>query len=105
MWKLGLVEELLVGADGEKRAAVLRVSGQRRELKRLRRPVQKLYPIEMAVETTEQNEKTEHDRNTCTTPVQQPDDEQSPVQRPDDEPQRQPRRAAALTTVMVNGGV
>ncbi len=91
MWKLGLVEELLVGADGEKIAAVLRVSGQERELKRLRRPVQKLHPIEMAVESTEQNVKN-RTRSQHTTPVQQPDGEQSPVQRPDDEPQRQPRR-------------
>ena len=73
MWKLGIVDELLVGADGEKRAAVLRVLGK--SLKCLRRPVQKSYPLEIAVATTEQYEQNselepdletelEHDTNT-----------------------------------------
>ena len=56
MWKLGIVEELLIGADGENRAAVLRVSNQGRASKCLRRPVQRLYPIQMAVTTTEKNQ-------------------------------------------------
>ena len=58
MWKLGKVEELLTGADGEHRAAVLRVAGQGRSFKRLRRPVQRLYPLEMSVtsEVFEQDE-------------------------------------------------
>ena len=59
MWKLGNVEELLIGADGENRAAVLRVSGQGGVSKHLRRPVQRLYPIEMAVRLTE----LEHEHN------------------------------------------
>lgn len=94
MWKLGIVEELLIGADGQYRAAVLRVSGQGRAFKHLRRPVQKLYPIEMAVVATEQNQKnhepeSEHDPNT--TPAQNPEpDCEAPVRQ-------QPRRAAALT--------
>ena len=48
-WKLGRVEKLLTGHDGQHRAAVLRVAGQGRTAKRLQRPVQRLYPIEMAV--------------------------------------------------------
>lgn len=48
MWKLGKVEELLTGPDGEPRAAVLRVAGKGRNAKCLRRPVQRLYPLEMA---------------------------------------------------------
>ena len=47
MWNLGRVEELLVGKDGEARAAVLRMASQGRRAKHLRRPVQKLYLLEM----------------------------------------------------------
>ena len=89
---VGIVEELLIGADGKNRAAVLRVSNQGRASKHLRRPVQRLYPIEMAVTTTEKNQRnpeqeTEYDSDTtpgpnpCQTPVRQ-----------------QPRQAAALST-------
>lgn len=56
-WKLGVVVELLVGTDGENRAAVLRLAGQGRTTKYLRRPVQRLFPIEMAVMASEKEEK------------------------------------------------
>lgn len=82
MWKLGIVEELLVGADGESRAAVLRVSGQ----KRLQRPVQRLYPIEMAVKTPENL--SESEPNTTT--------EQNHELNCEPPVRRQLRRAAAL---------
>ena len=48
MWKLGKVEELMTSPDGEQRAAILRVS-KGRTAKHLRRPVQRLYPLEMSV--------------------------------------------------------
>ena len=47
MWNLGKVEELLAGADGECRAAVVKVASQGRSVKYLRRPVQRLYPLEI----------------------------------------------------------
>jgi hypothetical protein len=47
MWNLGKVEELLIGSDGEARGAVLRVAGPGRRAQLLRRPVQRLYPLEM----------------------------------------------------------
>ena len=47
LWSLGKVEKLLVGNDGEAGGAVLRVAGQGRRSKFLRRPVQKLYPLEI----------------------------------------------------------
>ena len=94
MWKLGVIEELLIGADGENRAAVLRVSGQGRISKHLRRPVQRLYPIEMTVRTTEQNqgnpepEQRRKPDNTTTEDNPEPDH---------DPPVRwRPRRTAAL---------
>ena len=70
LWKLGVVEELLVGADDETRAAVLRVAGQGRSSKHLRRPVQRLYPIEMTVRNTElESEPEHHDMHYSTKPA------------------------------------
>ena len=50
LWMPCVVEELLVGLDGEARAAVLRVSLHRTNTKRMYRPVRRLYPHEMASE-------------------------------------------------------
>ena len=41
MWKLGVVVELLIGTNGENRAAVLHVASQGRTIKHLRHPVQR----------------------------------------------------------------
>lgn len=47
-WKLGKVEELLLGQDGIVRAAVVTVSrGMSSNNQRLRRPIQHLIPIEV----------------------------------------------------------
>ena len=53
MWKLGLVEKLLTGSDGETRAAELRVAARGRESTSLTRPVQKLYPMELNTSASE----------------------------------------------------
>ena len=50
-WKLGRVEEVLVGKDGEKRGAVVRVAGGGRKSTLLQRPIQLLYPLEVRQET------------------------------------------------------
>ena len=93
MWKLGIVEELLVGADNERRAAILRVSSRGRTSTHLQRPVQKLYPIEMAVKTTEDQRnpetESEQDHDTSHLETHEPDCNPPPPQRP--------RRAAAMT--------
>jgi hypothetical protein len=46
-WKLGRVEKLLVGQDGESRGAVVKVHQKEGHCILLRRPVQKLFPIEV----------------------------------------------------------
>ena len=46
-WKLGLVEKLLTGLDGKPRGAVVRVHQRGNSTTLLRRPVQRLYPIEV----------------------------------------------------------
>ena len=50
-WKLGRVVKLLPGADGEVRAATVKLGGQKQEKGAyLNRPVQKLFPVEVQAE-------------------------------------------------------
>ena len=45
-WKLGKVEQVITGRDGEARAAVVKVCNRRRTTT-LQRPIQRLYPLEV----------------------------------------------------------
>ena len=58
-WKLGKVQKVLVGTDGQKRAAVVMVTNKGRK-STLNRPIQLLYPLEVAspIDTAHQNEKS-----------------------------------------------
>ena len=57
-WKLARVEEVIPGRDGQIRGAVVRViSGENASV--LRRPLQKLYPLEVSSQTDD--EKDERD--------------------------------------------
>ena len=49
-WKIGVEEDLIYGRDKNVRAAVVRMSPREREM-RLKRPVQRLYPIEVPNDT------------------------------------------------------
>ena len=49
-WNLGRVEKLLSSADGEIRSAVVRVSKSGRKSGTLRRPIARLYPVEVCEE-------------------------------------------------------
>ena len=46
-WKLGKIESLIIGKDGKARAAVVKTDKK----KLIRRPIQKLYPLEISAET------------------------------------------------------
>ena len=46
-WKLARVTELISGQDGHVRGAVLRVSSAGRKAHTLKRPLQRLYPLEL----------------------------------------------------------
>ena len=70
MWDLGLVEELLIGSNGEARGAVLRVAGPGRRAKHLMRPVQRLYPIEMPAQ-----EKSAENSSSHNNPTDEPDND------------------------------
>ena len=103
MWKLGRIEELLVGADHEVRGAVLRVARQGRQAERLMRPVQKLYPLELSSEQLcEEQRVSADDREQCGSEC--PEDAQLPTTPgesddcQDRQPLRRSRRAAAAIT-------
>ena len=46
-WKLARVEEVITGQDGNVRGAVVRVSSEKGRSTMLRRPLQRLYPLEI----------------------------------------------------------
>ena len=53
LWKLGIVQELMEGRDGQTRAAVVKVASRDQQHTILKRPVQLLYPLETRCESTE----------------------------------------------------
>lgn len=53
LWKLGIVQELMEGQDGQTRAAVVKVASRDQQHTILKRPVQLLYPLETHCESTE----------------------------------------------------
>lgn len=97
-WKLGRVEELLTSPDGQHRAAVLRVAGQGRTAKRLRRPVQRLYPVEMSIAVTEPENSSVPSRGGSGDETAPPPDSVEPIAEPESTPPRRySKRAAART--------
>ena len=52
-WKLGRIEKMIVGVDGQKRAATVRVSKKGR-ISTLDRPIQHLYPLEVSPQSDEE---------------------------------------------------
>ena len=47
LWKLGLVQEIMRGRDGQTRAAIVKVASHDRQHLILKRPIQLLYPLEI----------------------------------------------------------
>ena len=80
-WKLGEIVELINSRDGYKRGAVLRVITKKGKPSKLRRPMQKLFPLEVDTGNLPENEQIGI--------AQQPD---PPIERV-----RPPRPAAAAT--------
>lgn len=80
LWKLARVEGLVTGADGMIRGATIRVKSKGRKSSTMRRPVQRLYPLEI------RGEETDH-TGACASPNPSPAVGQ---------PRRNPRRQAAV---------
>ena len=46
-WKLGRIQDLIVGKDGQTRGATVSIAGKNRRFTSLNRPLQLLYPLEI----------------------------------------------------------
>ena len=89
-WRLGKILDLIAGADSCIRGAVVEVRSKGGKSVKLKRPVQRLYPLEIQCEVPVQQASQDHssqhpDPVTCTTEVERPVAGQSC-----------PRRAAAV---------
>ena len=89
-WRLGKILDLIAGADSCIRGAVVEVRSKGGKSVKLKRPVQRLYPLEIQCEVPVQQASQDHssqhpDPVTCTTEVERPVAGQS-----------RPRRAAAV---------
>ena len=65
-WKLGRIERVILGADGQIRAATVRVSKNGRT-STLDRPIQHLYPLEVVLRTVDDTSEQETERARDTT--------------------------------------
>lgn len=84
LWRLARVEKLITGADGSTRGAVVRVSSRKRRPTTIKRPVQRLYPLEIHSATTEHK-----------LAVKEGEDDYEEDDEPE-VPRTRPRRAAAV---------
>ena len=50
LWRLGRVEELINGANGKVRSVVVRIPSKGANSKVIKRPIQRLYPLEFSSE-------------------------------------------------------
>ena len=57
-WRIVVIQELLPSRDGEIRGAILRATSRRGKPTTLKRPVQKLFPLEASVQDPEGERQT-----------------------------------------------
>ena len=55
LWRLGRIQRLLPGPDGEVRSAVVKVKSGKMPSSEWRRPLQRLYPLEVKQNTEPDN--------------------------------------------------
>lgn len=94
-WSLGKIERVIVGVDGEKRAAVVRVCKKGRVVT-LHRPIQHLYPLEVAAKAELESDKNVSD-NDEDAAIDEPDVNTKgvPEQSTSEPNVRRPKRSAA----------
>lgn len=92
-WKLGQVQKVLTGCDGQPRAAVVRVASRDCQHVILKRLLQLLYPLEICEAGTPVTDTEDVAPDThVSTPIEECDD---PTQGTPERPERRPVRAAA----------
>ena len=60
LWKLGVIEKTIMGRDREIRGAIVRVGSGSQSSSFLRRPIQRLYPLELRSVESSVNEQISH---------------------------------------------
>ena len=107
LWRLGLIEEKIKGRDGHVRGALVRVKSGSGLSAFLRRPIQRLFPLEIHAETTRNLSDMDHGKSSEGTSETVPvgdtsinncSEEDSSVEVPEVTPEvtTRPRRRAAM---------
>jgi len=91
-WKLGVVQEVMPGRDGQVRAAVVKLASSGPRAPILRRPIQLLYPLEIRCKSSVRQPAVRSAPESVS-PTSEPCEPVS--QSPTVEEQSRPRRAAA----------
>ncbi len=92
LWRLGKIESVIPGNDGKIRAAVVKTRSKKGRTTLLKRPVQKLFPLELFSERSEQVE--ERDQGNNVEPFREGESDVEPTR--ENVSRDRPRRAAAL---------
>ena len=96
-WKYGKVKEIIMGNDGEVRGGIVKLLSGGKQCTLLRRPVQKLIPLEVNFLLEEPIVSTDTNTNNEITEREEPSDEIDSVSSSTEpRPVRRSRRAAAL---------
>ena len=90
LWRLGRIESVIPGNDGKIRAAVVKTRSKKGRITLLKRPVQKLFPLELVSERSEQ----ELDQGNNVEPFREGESDVEPTR--ENVSRDRPRRAAAL---------
>ena len=72
LWKLGRIQELLIGQDGLPRSALVRVATRDQQYTLLKRPLQLLYPLEVAGAQETETSVEQSQQDGCPTPSKVP---------------------------------
>ena len=74
---------MIIGADGKKRAASVRVCSKNKRTTTIHRPIQHLYPLEIKTGSRqEQDKRAVDDATDSGTNTEQPDDQTPTTERP-----------------------
>jgi hypothetical protein len=90
LWRLGKIESVIPGNDGKIRAAVVKRRSKKGCITLLKRPVQKLFPLELFSERSEQ----ELDQGNNVEPFREGESDVEPTR--ENVSRDRPRQAAAL---------
>ena len=96
-WKIARITRLIIGKDGHPRGAILQVAERGEQATTLQRPLQALYPLEVHINSCEQDGEARSDEDHgISEHSSSPSSECTPNGHSDDGVQRGSRRQSAL---------